>query len=528
MRASKSSAASRSSKRSAKRETAAGTRLWQPALAAFLLSVAAIALVQWQGWALYFGDAQAHINIARRIVDSRTPGYEQIGTVWLPLPHVLMLPFVNVDAWWRNGLAGAIPSSLCFIAGCVFLFAALQRLFSSTAAWCGMLVLACNPNLLYLQAIPMTEALMFASACGVLCCSVAWKESGSAWWIVATAMMATVGVLTRYEAWFPLPFLALYFFLARQRADWRSAAIFSSIAAIAPLYWLAHNDILHGHWLAFYEGPGSAKDIYQQALRSGGFRYPGDHDLLLAARYFVEAIRLNAALPLALLGASGLLVAVLKKRWWPAALLSLPVLFYVISMYSSGTPVFVPTLWPSSWYNTRYGLAAFPLLALGCAALVHLVPARWQFAGAALLVGICLLPWLAYPRPQSWVTWKESEVNSVQRRAWTTAAAAWLREHPSPRIIASFGDVAGIFAPAGIPLRHVLHEGNGPAWLGASSRPDLLLFERTAVCQRGDSVAQLMRSPRLQKAGWRCVKLIEIKDSKVVEIWTRGPYAFLR
>ena len=40
------------------------------------------------GEILLFGDAVAHINIARRVFDSRTPGLLQLGTVWLPLPHV--------------------------------------------------------------------------------------------------------------------------------------------------------------------------------------------------------------------------------------------------------------------------------------------------------------------------------------------------------------------------------------------------------------------------------------------------------
>ncbi|MBV9405616.1 MAG: hypothetical protein JO211_09755, partial [Acidobacteriaceae bacterium] len=31
---------------------------------------------------LYYGDAQAHLNISRSIIDSRTPGYDQLGTVW--------------------------------------------------------------------------------------------------------------------------------------------------------------------------------------------------------------------------------------------------------------------------------------------------------------------------------------------------------------------------------------------------------------------------------------------------------------
>ena len=72
-----------------------------------LLSAAAIAVFYSNGWLLYYGDAEAHLNIARRMVDSRTPGYDQVGTVWLPLLHWLMLPLVRVDALWLNGLAGA-------------------------------------------------------------------------------------------------------------------------------------------------------------------------------------------------------------------------------------------------------------------------------------------------------------------------------------------------------------------------------------------------------------------------------------
>jgi len=30
-----------------------------------------------RGYLAYYGDAEAHLNIARRILDSRTPGYDQ-------------------------------------------------------------------------------------------------------------------------------------------------------------------------------------------------------------------------------------------------------------------------------------------------------------------------------------------------------------------------------------------------------------------------------------------------------------------
>src|ERR1700731_2666584 len=142
-----------------------------------LLSAISASAVVWcarRGYTLYYGDAEAHLNIARRVLDSRTPGAEQLGTVWLPLPHMLMLPLVLHDNWWRNGLAGAIPSAAGFIAAGSFLFAAARRLYASTAAGLtAALLFALNPNMLYLQATPMTEA-MFATGLAALLWATVW------------------------------------------------------------------------------------------------------------------------------------------------------------------------------------------------------------------------------------------------------------------------------------------------------------------------------------------------------------------
>src|SRR5579885_3237483 len=64
---------------------------------------------------LLYGDAVAHINIARRVIDSRTPGLLQLGTVWLPLPHLLMVPFLISKWMWRTGIGGSIPSMLAYV-----------------------------------------------------------------------------------------------------------------------------------------------------------------------------------------------------------------------------------------------------------------------------------------------------------------------------------------------------------------------------------------------------------------------------
>jgi hypothetical protein len=74
------------------------------------------------------------------------------------------------------------------------------------------------------------------------------------------------------------------------------------------------------------------------------------------------------------------------------------------------------------------------------------------------------------------ICWKESEVNSRARRAWTADAAIYLETNyrTGQGITAAFGDLTSIFCRAHIPLREVLHEGNGPEWFATKKRPDLL------------------------------------------------------
>src|SRR6202166_5004124 len=74
------------------------------------------------GGLLLYGDAVAHLNIARRVFDSRTPGLLQLGTVWLPLPHLLMIPFLLSDWMWKTGVGGSIPSMVGYVFGVIGMF----------------------------------------------------------------------------------------------------------------------------------------------------------------------------------------------------------------------------------------------------------------------------------------------------------------------------------------------------------------------------------------------------------------------
>src|ERR1700694_3477566 len=75
-----------------------------------------------RGEVLLYGDAVAHINIVRRVFDSRTPGLLQLGTVWLPLPHLLMIPFLLSDEMWQAGGGGSIPSMVAYVLGTIGIF----------------------------------------------------------------------------------------------------------------------------------------------------------------------------------------------------------------------------------------------------------------------------------------------------------------------------------------------------------------------------------------------------------------------
>jgi len=488
-----------------------------------LLAVSLLAgiFVSSQGWTLWYGDAQAHLSIARRIIDARAPGYEQIGTVWLPLPHIAMLPFIGVDSWWRSGLAGVIPSAACFVLAGLFLFLAARRLFGVLPAWAALLAFALNPNLLYLQSTPMTESMALCFSTGLLYFCARFHRSRATIDAAAAGLMACLGTLTRYEAWFLIPFVAVYILLAGGANRFRAALVFCLCAGAGPLYWLAHNAILYSNALEFYNGEWSAKAIYQRALDRGMAKYPGDHDWPKAWEYYRAAAELCLGKPLLYLGVAGLLAALWKRAWWAVILLALTPAFYVLSLYSSGTPIFVPHLWPNSYYNTRYGINALPLACLGLAAIAAILPRKTQAIAAVLLALAAVTPWLLSPKSENWICWKESQVNSVGRRTWTHAAAEYLqpRYKHGAGIFMSFGDPTGILREAGIPLKESLHEGDGPLWQAAVARPDLFLWPEWGIAISGDRASQALNRLRRGPRRYECVRTFTLKDSPVIEIW---------
>lgn len=463
---------------------------------------------------LAYGDAEAHLNIGRRLTDSLTPGYEQIGTVWLPLPHALMAIGARSDDLWHSGLAGAAVAAIAFALAAVFLFASARSTLQSVEAGvAATLIFALNPNLLFLASSPMTETLSLACQLGLIAGLVRYARTESRVALIGAAIAACCGTLVRYDGWFLLPFAALVVLLTAGSRRWPDVVLFCFVAGLGPVYWLAHNRFFFSNWLEFYNGPYSAIAI------QGAKPYPGRGDWLTALRYYAKAGELVSGLPVILLGAIGLVGVAIRMAWTPLLLLAAVPLFYISSLHSGGTPIFVPGLWPNSHYNSRYGVAVLPLAAFCLAALVAMTPEKWRKAAVVIAVGVAVSPWVFYPRSESWVVYHEARINSKDRRGWTAEASAYLRREyrHGDRVFASFGDLTGILREAHIPLRETFHEGNGLVFDAAIQRPDLFLWPRWIIAFQGDRVSRMAK----RTPGAELVQVIRSGNATPVEIWRR-------
>src|SRR6185369_12549793 len=123
--------------------------------AAALVGLAVAAYLSARGLSNLSGDGIAHLNVARKVVDARDAGlwqrYVQLGSPWLPLPHVAMLPFVWSDWLWRSGWAGTIPSLAAYAAAAWLVYRLAFDLYGDERrALLASGAFALNPSVLYL------------------------------------------------------------------------------------------------------------------------------------------------------------------------------------------------------------------------------------------------------------------------------------------------------------------------------------------------------------------------------------------
>jgi Dolichyl-phosphate-mannose-protein mannosyltransferase len=455
----------------------------------------------WQHDALLnYGDAEAHLHIARRVIDSHRPGLTQLGSVWLPLPHLLMIPFVACFDWWRIGLAGLMPSAIVWLASCWGLYRLARRWLRPAPAALALAFFALNPNLLYLQTTAMTEPLFVCEMIWTVVLLVEWRanldsdddrRSARLLWPIAIVLAAAI--FTRYDGWImaSIAWTAIFVVLLKSRAL-RSFPfwIATLIVVAAPIVWFAYNQIVFLDWLDFLRGPYSAKAIELRTATPGsGPPHPGWHNPWVSLIFYAKTAEMvafaeqwgNLLLVLSVLGTSwGWLIARRKAFAW-ALLLWLPVPFYAYSVAFGSVPIFLPVWWPHSFYNTRYGLEMLPALALGAGfassfaltALREFKP-RWTPAAAAILSLVLGLN-LAIMLRHHPIVYVEGTKNASARRPYERTIAAALRaqlvKRPDAIVLMNTSVYPHIVAMSGIPLRQTINESDREYYQAALESP---------------------------------------------------------
>ncbi len=498
-------------------------------VAGVLLGFVALFVCYHKGYTLLYGDAVAHLAIARRILDAKWPGLAQLGGVWLPLPHVMMLPFIMNMQMWQTGLAGAPMSMLSFAVSVAGVWRLSRRLMKLRWAVVATTFYALNPNLLYLATTAMTEALFLA----LFVWSVVATMEGIAAirakdLVTARARMMLTGLLvlgqvfTRYDGWIVGAVIWLCFAWAWWTSDAKLKrsmrpwfVVFTVMCVAGPLLWFWYNQHFEGDWLDFMRGPYSAKQIERKTAPPGQ-HYRGWHNMGWALLFYTRTAQVDAA---AWQTGFGLMAASLYGLWltWRrraetavrsraeglALLLWVPLPFYVYSVAYGSVPIFIPQLWPHSYYNARYGMEMLPAFAVyGALAAERLegwlgeraeswakLSGRlWQPVAMMLCVANCVA--MMYKIP---LVLKEGQVNATTRVALERSLAIVMETMPlNVPVMMSVSAHVGAVQVAGRPLKTMISENDDQTWQLALKDP--AHYAAYVIAIQGDAVAKAVEA----------------------------------
>ena len=470
------------------------------------------ALVAWHyhrlGLTLSHYDARGHLIVARRIADSITPGWQQIGAVWLPLPHLINAIPVQVDLFYRTGASAVAISIVSYaIAAGAIGWILLMLTSSVPAAAAGAAAFALNPNVLYLQSTPMTEPLLLATTTAAVAMLIAWcnearplvaqafrpahGRTGSPKGLRYNDFHYAVGIafalacLTRYEAW-PVTISAL---VAAAWTRWRrgepladamrGVAAIALFPAVAILAFAVFSRVVIGEWFL-----------------AGGFFVPENKalgDPMMAAAEIGWGARALSGAALTAVGAAGLGIAVglglASRRRAEAsivvALLAMAAIPWVA--FLDGHP-----------FRIRYMVPLMAVEAIGAGLVAGVLPwgrARDAAAVALVLLTIYELRPIDAAAPMV-VEAQWDRPNAPERARVTACLGAPARGTKIMGSMSSLGHYMQEASASGFAIRDFLHEGNGDIWLAALENPrpfvDWILIEEKA--EGGDMLAKRARS----------------------------------
>lgn len=333
-------------------------------------------------------DAKAHLVVARRIVDSIVPGYAQMGVNWLPLLHLLYLPFVLFDSQYRSGLIPSLISVASFALSGWLVFRIAHRATGSTAAgaFASALLLA-NPNLEYLQSCPLTEPIYMLLQLLSLDALMQWREAirpGLPW---MSAIWAALGGLCRYEGWYFLGGVIVLLAWDFWSCYWERRPIVRALLVYIGVFVLP----AMAHFGFIYARLGDS--FLQRVVHGNPAPYETYKRPFLSLLYHAgELCQASMVIPL-LMGLVGIAFFFVQRGQFrsraPLLLLWLPSLINVSALY-----------W-GMIYRVRYSVLLVPAVAIFASLLLS--SEKWT-KGAMILASSAamVLPWLSWYFPHEW------------------------------------------------------------------------------------------------------------------------------
>lgn len=348
-------------------------------LFSIVLSLAFFFYYYEQGLIVAYGDSRGHLNIARRVVESPTPGLAQLGGYWLPLLHLLMLPTVWNDFFWQTGISGSIVNMISYVVTNVAIYALVLSITKKRiAAFIATGVVMFNWNFLYMQVTPMTEVLFVATVTLSIYFFYKWIEKKYLPFLIFSSIFVSLSSLNRYEGWalaLIMGFILFIDYLANKfsKKSEGTLIIFSVIAFSGIILWLVWGLVIFNDPLEFLHNDLSAgRQTQTEFDRTQVTGYFNIVDSILTNIY---SIRHTSGWLLVILAGIGLSYYIFKnyrsllgkEKLFLLALFA-PFLFDVFTVFIGNVPVEVPELSkiaePGDKFNIRYSLYSLPLIAV--------------------------------------------------------------------------------------------------------------------------------------------------------------------
>lgn len=433
------------------------------------------------GEILAYRDAVSHMEIARRVLDSPTSGLGQLGGVWLPLPHLLMLPFIWLNPLYYSGLAGSLVSMASYLATTVLLYKIIVDLTAKRlAALVGALVFMTNPNVLYMQSTPMTEMLLFACVAGMVYLVQRWIDTDREAYLIGAGIVAVLGTLTRYEAWVLLVALTAIIVFAAWRKHYSREKIegitlaFLFVASVGIVAWLGWNQLIFGNAFYFQYGQYAKPSLWVTKTELA----VGHWSIALKTYWYATVDNLGGAV--VAVACAGLIALVARHRLKLQTLPALSTLvffpFFVVALETGQRPLHVSQFRGDALYNVRFGL----LMILPASILIGYLVAELQRTRAsqavAALSAVALLLVAAKPlsRASSIATLKEATTAAqTPLSIQLDDTAGFLKRHYSGGriLMESYGNDS-LLPQAHIDLTNDVYEGSYQLWQPALAHPE--------------------------------------------------------